>query len=68
MNKLIQSESDNEASENTKLLAENTEPAERTKGCEETGKVAPSREMDIVINNDKNGYDSNQRDIAQYIV
>ena len=68
INKLIQSESDDEACENTKLLAENAGPAERTKGCDETGKVAPSREMDIVINNQKNGPDSNQRDIVQYIV
>ena len=68
INKLILSESDNEVCENTKLLTENADPAECTKGCEETGKVVPSREMDIVINNDKNGYDSNQRDIVQYIV
>ena len=69
INKLIQHESDNEACEHTKLLAGNAEKAENKEGCEDTGKVTPSTEVDNVINIDKNGYhDSNPRDKSQYIL
>ena len=68
INKLIQSENDTDVCENTKLLAENVEPAERNNDWETTGKVVPSRNVDIAINNDKNEYESNQRQTGQSIV
>ena len=60
--------STNEVCENTKLLAKNVDPAERTKGCEVSGKVIPSKNIGSVINTDKPEYEFNQRQTGQSIV